>query len=124
MSTRLRSVCTVAMRSPLASLVTGGERAALLSPGGLLVERGASEIAQRTHRAPIHQHRRRRHARAGRLIHERHELVGKPGHGAADANAADIRTAADAVDPTATRHVAVDHRAPAAELDDALARTV
>src|SRR6185369_14057019 len=53
-----------------------------------------------------------------------HELVRKARHGAADTDAADVRTAADAADPAALRHVALHHRPPAAELDDALGRAV
>ena len=63
---------------------------------------------------------RGRELAAGRLVHERHELVREARHGAADADAADVRAAADAVDPAAFGHVALDHRAPAAELHDAL----
>src|SRR3954469_9425762 len=51
-----------------------------------------------------------------------HEFVGEPGHGAADADAADVGTAADAVDPAALADVALHDRAPAALLDDALTR--
>ena len=62
--------------------------------------------------------------RAGRLVHERHELVGEAGHGAADADAADVGAAADAGHPAALGDVAVDHRPPAADLHQALGRAV
>src|SRR5262249_56969816 len=52
------------------------------------------------------------------------ELVGEAGHGAGDADAADVRAAADAVDPAALGHVALDHRSPAAQLDQAAWRAV
>src|SRR4029079_19527052 len=45
-------------------------------------------------------------------------------HRAADADAADVGTAADTVDPAPFGNVALDDRAPAAELDDALRRAV
>src|SRR3954451_2269908 len=61
---------------------------------------------------------------ARRLVHERHELVRETRHRAADADAADVRAAADAVDPSALRHVALDDGTPAAQLDDALRRAV
>src|SRR5689334_22094721 len=63
---------------------------------------------------------------AGRLVQQRglHELVGEAGHGAADADAADVGAAADAADPAALADVAVDHRPPAAELDQALGPAV
>ena len=51
-----------------------------------------------------------------------HELVGKSGHGAADADAADVRAAADAAHPAALADVALHHRPPAAELHDARLR--
>ena len=49
-------------------------------------------------------------------------LSGKAGHRAADADAADVRAAADAVHPAALADVALHDRPPAAELDDALGR--
>ena len=52
-------------------------------------------------------------------VHERHVLVGEAGHRAGHADAAHVRAAADAVDPAADRHVALDHRALAAELHEA-----
>src|SRR4029078_6067463 len=52
-------------------------------------------------------------------IHERHVLVGEAGHRARHADAADVRAPSDAVDPPAHGHVALDHRALAAELDQA-----
>ena len=58
----------------------------------------------------------------GRLVHERHERVGEAGHGAADADPADVGASPDAAHPAALGHVAVDHRPPAAELDLALVR--
>src|SRR5262252_9823897 len=68
--------------------------------------------------------RGRRHSAPRRFVHEGHELVGKAGHGAADADAADVGTAADAGHPPALGDVAHDHRTPASELDDALGRAV
>ena len=64
------------------------------------------------------------HERAGGRVHERLELVREAGHRAADADAADVRAAAHAVDPAALGHVALDDRAPAAELDQALGLAV
>ena len=52
-------------------------------------------------------------------VHERHVLVGEAGHRAGHADPADVRAAAVAVDPAADRDVALDHRALAAELDEA-----
>src|SRR4051812_47554305 len=43
-----------------------------------------------------------------------HELIGEAGHGAADADAADVGTAAEAVHPAALADVTLHHRSPAA----------
>src|SRR6185369_12262243 len=67
---------------------------------------------------------RARERAAGRLVHERHELVREARHRAGDADAADVRTAADAVHPAALRYVAVDDRPPAADPHLALRRAV
>src|SRR5437764_1742877 len=48
------------------------------------------------------------------------ELVGEAGHGAADADAAHLHAAAVAVDHAPLGDVALHHRAPAAQLDQAL----
>src|SRR5689334_13018425 len=61
---------------------------------------------------------------AGRFIHERHELVRETGHRAADADATDVRAAADTVDPAPFRHVALDDRAPTTKLHNAFRRAV
>src|SRR5581483_2015025 len=57
--------------------------------------------------------------RARRFVHEWHKFVGESRHRARDADAAHVRAAADAVDPAALGHIALDHRPPAAELDQA-----
>src|SRR5215472_6185917 len=105
-------------------LVAGPELGALRPPLGLLVQRARGEPAKGADDAPVHHGGRGRHPRTRRLVHERHELVGEAGHGAGDADAADVRAAADAVDPAALGHVALDHRAPAAQLDQAARRAV
>src|SRR6476659_9001152 len=55
----------------------------------------------------------------GVLLHERHVLVGEAGHRACHADAAHVRAAPDAALPAADRDVALDDRAPTAELDEA-----
>ena len=59
-----------------------------------------------------------------RLVHEGHELVREPWHRAADADAADVRAAADSGHPSPLGDVAINHRAPAAELYQALGLAV
>src|SRR5579871_1516378 len=62
--------------------------------------------------------------RARRLIHERHKLVRKSWHRAADANPPNIRTTSDAAHPAAFSYVALNHRSPASQFDDAQRRPV
>src|SRR4029077_17794606 len=100
------------------------ELIAALAPLGLLVSGPRGESAQSADHGAVHRARRGGDLRPGRLVHEGHELVREAGHGAGNADAAHVRAAAHAVDPAALGHVALDHRAPAAELDQALGRTV
>src|ERR1022692_4010153 len=99
--------------------VTGQELVALLAPLRLLVRGLRGEPAERPDHRSVQGARGRRHSRPRGLVHERHELVREPRHGAGDADAAAVRTAADAVDPAALGHVALHHRSPAAQLDQA-----
>src|SRR4051794_28966443 len=110
-STSLRSSTWVAMWDLLvvgpARVVTRGQRRAVVVPARLFVDGGVGDAAQRADELSVWLDERRRERRARRLVHERHELVGEPRHGAADANAADVGTAADAAHPAALGHVAV-----------------
>src|SRR5215472_18403260 len=116
------SVVVIA-RSPCL-LVAGEKFAALRPPLGFLVRGAAGEAAEGTDGGAVHLACRGGHPRAWRLVHERHELVREAGHCARDADAADVGAAADAIDPAALGHVALDHRPPAAELDKAARRAV
>src|SRR6476659_10209263 len=118
------SVMVIAIRSSPGLLEAGLELAAPGAPARFLVEGGLGQAAQPLDRDPVDGAALRRELRAGWLVHERHELVGEAGHRAADADAADVGAAADAVDPAPLGDVALDHGAPAAELDDALLRAV
>src|ERR1700757_4533655 len=93
-------------------------------PLGLLVDRTGGDWAQTADPPAIHPRPCCGHLAARRLVHERHELVREAGHRAADADAADVRAAAHAVDPAPLGHVALDHGTPAAQLDQALRRAV
>src|SRR6266702_5336888 len=105
-------------------LITAQELVAPFPPLGLLVGRLCRESPQRADDRAVERARGGRDPGTGRLVHERHELVGEAGHRAGDADPADVRAAADAVDPAALGDVALHHRAPAAELDQALGRAV
>src|SRR5208283_1190097 len=117
------SFSAVVIESPRL-LVAGAEFGALHAPLRFLVRRAGGETAEGTDHRAVHSAGRGRYARSRRFVHERHELVGEPGHRAGDADAAHVRAAADAVDPAPLGHVALDHRAPAAQLDQALGRAV
>src|SRR6478735_10189633 len=117
-------VCVAVIGVPSPGLREAGLELALGTPGGFLVEGGLGDLPQAAYGLAVERAPPRRQLGSGWLVHERHELVREPGHGAADADAADVRAAADPVDPPALRDVALDHRSPAAELDDALGRAV
>src|ERR1700746_3185815 len=84
-----------------ALLVAGQKLVALLAPLGFLVGGLRREAAQRPDDRAVEGACGGRDPRPGRLVHERHELVGEAGHGARDADPADVRAPADAVDPAA-----------------------
>src|SRR5947209_19974468 len=117
------SFSTVVIRSPRL-LVAGAEFGAVPAPLRFLVHGLGREAAQAADHRPVHAAGGGGHGRARRLVHERHELVGEAGHRAGDADAADVRAAAHAVDPAALGNIALDHRAPAAEFDQAFRRAV
>src|ERR1051326_1461333 len=105
-------------------LEAGRELRTLVPPRRLLVHRLGGEAAQGPDHRAVHAARGGRDPGAGRLVHERHELVREAGHGAGDADAAHVRAAARPVDPAPLGYVALDDRPPAAELDQALGGAV
>src|SRR6201995_5206309 len=126
-STTLGS-CVVVMADPSPSspglLVAGQQLGTLRAPLGLLVRGLGGESAQGPDHGPVHAAGRGRDLRSRWLVHEGHELVREAGHGAGDTDAAHVGAPAHAVDPAALGHVALDHRAPAAQLDQALGGAV
>src|SRR5579863_1254574 len=105
-------------------LMTGGQLGPPVAPLRFFVESPFGDATQAADQPAVGSARRRRDLAPRRLVHEGHELVGKARHGAADADAAHVRAAADTVDPTALGNVALDDRTPAAELHDALGGAV
>src|ERR1700680_2967748 len=73
--------------------VAGGELGPRVTPPGLLVDSRVGDLPQCPDRGAVDADHTRRQVRARRLVHERHELVREPRHGAADADAAHVRTA-------------------------------
>src|SRR5215471_19332459 len=88
----------VVMASPRL-LVAGAEFGALHAPLRFLVRRLGGETAQAAYDRAVHAAGGRRDPRPRRLVHEGHELVRESGHRAGNADAADVRAAAHAVDP-------------------------
>src|SRR5664279_2360423 len=68
----------------------GGQLLAGFAPLRLLVERGRRLGAQGSHGLAVRLDRVGRELAPGRLVHERHELVGEARHCAADADASDV----------------------------------
>src|SRR5215813_2115043 len=97
--------------------IAGGETRPRMSPARFLVDSIVGDAAQPADQSAVDADRASRKCRARRFFHERHELVRESGHGAGDANAADVRATADAAHPAAFGHVAVDHRTPTADLN-------
>src|SRR3979411_2189670 len=67
----------------------------------LFVPGATGEMAKVADDGAVQTRRRRGNLAARRFVHERHELVRETGHRASDADAADVRAATDAVDPSA-----------------------
>src|SRR3954462_4266904 len=111
-----------AMFPPLPALgVTGRELGAVVPPLGFVVELALDGLlaAPAQDRAVAELREVRRELAVGVLVHEGHVLVGEARHRARHADPADVGTAAHVALPAAQRHVALDHRALAAELDQA-----
>src|SRR5690242_19014254 len=85
----------------------GLQLAAGLAPLRLLVDGVRRDLAQAADRVAVEADGCGRELAAGRLVHERHELVGEAGHRAADADAADVRAATHAVHPAPLGDVAL-----------------
>src|SRR6202035_505064 len=91
----------VATALPPFPSIAGKQLRPWFAPLGLLVQGVLGDLAEAADDVAVQSAGRGRHPRAGRLVHERHELVAEARHGAADADAAHVGTAADAVDPAA-----------------------
>src|SRR3954465_7898729 len=100
-------------------LRAGDELGSRSPPLGFLVDGPRGDGPQLPDGRAVHAGHRGRGGGPGRLVHEPHELVGEAGHRAADADAADVRAPADAVDPAALGHVALDDWTPTAKLQNA-----
>src|ERR1700683_3550465 len=79
--------------------VAGSELEAAMTPLRLFVNCRVGDPAQGANHAAIDADRGGRKHCTGRLVHERHELVRKSRHGAADANSAHVWTTTDTAHP-------------------------
>src|SRR3954465_781753 len=70
-------------------MVAGGKLVAAVAPLRLLVGRLVGHRPQVADDTAVNVDEGGGHDRAGRLVHEGHELVGEAGHGTSDADAAD-----------------------------------
>ena len=75
-------------------------------------------------RSAVRLHCPRRQQRTRRLIHKRHEFIGKARHRASNANAPHVRATANPAHPSSLAHVALHYRTPASELHNALWRSI
>src|SRR6202012_105255 len=101
------------------AVCTRCEFVALVPPARFLVERAVGDAAQIANHRAVQAGCRGGHLAARGFVHERHELVREPGHGAPDADSANVRAAADTIDPASLGHGAFDDWAPAAKLHNA-----
>src|ERR1700722_15187745 len=95
-----------------------------MPPLWLFVYRCIGQLAERSNSHAISTDRRGGELRTRRFIHEGHELVREARHRAADADAAHVGTATNAIHPPALRHVAIHNRPPASEFHNAFGRAV
>src|SRR6201989_1211518 len=100
--TSFSGVMTVAIDGPPSSgrdggrwMIPGGQLGAVVPPLRLLVRRVVGALAELSEDPAGEPDACRRQPRARGLVHERHELVGEPGHRAADADPAVVGAAAD-----------------------------
>src|SRR3984885_744494 len=105
-------------------VIPGGQFRSWMPPFGFLVDSCIGETAERSERASPQCDRACRERGSRRFVHERHELVRKPRHSAANAYPADVWTPADTCHPAALGDIAIHYWSPAAQLDDALRRAV
>jgi EAL domain-containing protein (putative c-di-GMP-specific phosphodiesterase class I) len=97
-------------RSRPVGIVAGGQLGSTVAPLRLHVDHRVGDHAQRPDRLPLGPEQVRRQLAAHGAVHEGHEPVGKPGHGAPDADAAHAGAAAETSHPAPLRDVAVHHR--------------
>src|SRR3981081_3113176 len=96
---RTMSILGVTLGPP--RLGTAGQHWTVVAPLGFFVGAPVRDGAHGPDEGSVDAHDPGGQRRAGRLVHERHELVRKAGHCAGNADAADVGAAANAVHPAA-----------------------
>jgi hypothetical protein len=92
-------------------VVASGQLGARVTPFRFLIERSHSDLAQRSDGLTVDANGAGGELSARWLVHEWHEFVWKSGHRAADADAADVRAAANtAIQPRFGTFLAVAPR--------------
>src|ERR1700723_3512045 len=132
-STRFRDLVGVSLLTPAIVLIflvsfrilvrpwviARSEFGAWVPPFRLLVYGGVGHGTQCSDRAAIYANRSGGNTRAGRLVHEGHELVRETWHGATNTDSADVGAAANSGHPSSFGDFAVHDWTPAAELHNA-----
>src|SRR5262245_6235685 len=95
-----------------------------MPPLGFLIDRMLRDTAQAANHSSVESTNAGRDLTSRWFIHERHKLIGKAGHGAANADAANVRTSANSSHPAALGHITLDYRAPAANFDKTFRRAI
>src|SRR3954466_10583902 len=100
----IRSATDLGGRTP-PWVEAAGELGTVVTPLRFLVDGDVGDAAHPPDEGPIGLDDHAGETATGWLVHEGHELVREAGHGAADADAADVRAATHAVHPAALRDV-------------------
>src|SRR5690625_5731865 len=87
----------------------GGKFRTAMTPTRLLVQGASGDMPQPADHRAIQPRRGTGHLPAGRLVHNRHELVREPRHRATDTDTTHIRAPTDTVHPTPLGDIALHH---------------
>src|SRR5580658_4311724 len=105
-------------------LVASGQLPPGMPPFRFFVHRGIGDTPHGANETAVGANDVRGKLGSRRFVHEGHELIRKSRHGASDADAAHIGAAANPAHPAALGYIAVHHWSPAAQLYQALRRSV
>src|SRR5215831_12643349 len=95
-----------------------------MAPLGFLIDRLLRNASQTSNHLSVNSTDPCGNFASRRFVHERHEFVREPRHRTADADSANVWATADATDPAALGHIALDHRTPTTDLHQAFRRAI